>query len=310
MTGVATSKAHSNNSTLGESLWEFVVHTKIEDPNVYELAWHTLLQGLNNVFSALKQPEIQRTLGPLESGGTLSGGARVIGTAYELSLPRAAHNLALLFTGAKSRQQPQELGMPWDTWGALLAVADGVDRPKTTDAEIYNPLTVHDLLTACIKSCSIQSQLMEHEICTPTEAMVISTSVTSSFLMGEGFPSGALGTFLSGNNHDSSALQMPEDIAAANELGVALATESETEAKNQTQPDAFFQQTQLFSWQVNLPMLTRQDPKQTIETLYKLMLDFISPTVCEALKTQFAKPKEVHKLAVHDFMAHLVSSLS
>ncbi len=318
MTGVFVSDTKHEKTSLWESLWDYATRGEVADDQVYEAAWQALLQALINAFSALREPEIQRALGPKKRGATLPGGSRVLGTAYELDQLDAASNLALLFTGGRDLEQSVEWGMPWDSWGAVLAVADALDRPRVSDPKTMPGVSVHDLLTHFIKSFTIQTQLVQQELCSPAEAVVISTAVTTHCLLG-GDEESLLNRLRhqidkqSANQPQRLFLAKPMDIAAANRRGVDLATQLQTTPSVSAGANGdqdIFQSPITIAWRCELPMVGVAGLKHTVENLYKVTLDFLSPTVCESLKKRFAKPSQNYQQPVHEFMAFLVSSLS
>src|ERR1700761_3609178 len=64
----------------------------------YETAHYCLMDTLACGFLALKYSACTKLLGPVVPGATLSGGARVPGTAYELDPVTAAFNIGAMIS--------------------------------------------------------------------------------------------------------------------------------------------------------------------------------------------------------------------
>src|SRR5271170_7681736 len=93
-------------------------------------------------------------MGPVVPGATLSNGARVPGTAYELDPINAAFNIGAMIRWLDFNDTwlAAEWGHPSDNLGGILAVADYLSRNG-------KPLKVHDVLTGMIKAHEIQGVL-------------------------------------------------------------------------------------------------------------------------------------------------------
>ena len=68
------------------TLADYAANFKVDSPQAYETAKYCLMDTLACGFQALKYPACTKLLGPVVPGATLSGGARVPGTAFELDL--------------------------------------------------------------------------------------------------------------------------------------------------------------------------------------------------------------------------------
>ena len=138
---------------------DYVIDTPIDSDEAYDTAHWCLLDSLGCAMLALTYPACVSRLGPIVPGATLPGGARVPGTSHELEPVRAAFN-----TGAMIRWLDYndtwlaaEWGHPSDNLGAILALADYLDRQR---AAAQQPrITVRDVLTAAIKAHEIQGVL-------------------------------------------------------------------------------------------------------------------------------------------------------
>ena len=110
-------------------------------------------------FQALDYPACTKLLGPVVPGATLSGGARVPGTSYELEPVMAAFNIGAMIRWLDFNDTwlAAEWGHPSDNLGGILAVADYLSRQNRAAGE--EPLTMRDVLTAMIKAHEIQGCL-------------------------------------------------------------------------------------------------------------------------------------------------------
>jgi len=104
---------------------------------------------------ALQYPACTKLLGPIVPGATMSGGARVPGTAHELDPVRAAWNIGAMvrWLDYNDTWLAAEWGHPSDNLGALMALADyqaRTDRPERT---------MKDVLEAMIRAHEVQGVL-------------------------------------------------------------------------------------------------------------------------------------------------------
>ena len=117
-------------------------------------ARYCLMDTLACGMLALNYPACTRLLGPLVEGAELPGGARVPGTGYELDPVTCAFNIGAMvrWLDFNDTWLAAEWGHPSDNLGAILAIADYLDRRGT-------PVTVGDVLTAMIQAHEIQGVL-------------------------------------------------------------------------------------------------------------------------------------------------------
>jgi 2-methylcitrate dehydratase len=120
----------------------------------YETASYCLMDTLACGFQALKYPACTKLLGPVVPGATLTGGARVPGTSYELDPINAAFNIGAMIRWLDFNDTwlAAEWGHPSDNLGGILAVADYLSRSG-------RPVSVKDVLTGMIKAHEIQGVL-------------------------------------------------------------------------------------------------------------------------------------------------------
>ncbi len=105
---------------------------------------------------ALKYPACTKLLGPVVPGATLTDGARVPGTAFELDPVQAAFNIGAMIRWLDFNDTwlAAEWGHPSDNLGGILAVADYLSRSSAASR-----VTVRDVLTGMIKAHEIQGVL-------------------------------------------------------------------------------------------------------------------------------------------------------
>jgi 2-methylcitrate dehydratase len=133
---------------------DYALSFEIKNKLAYETAGYCLMDTLACGFQALKYPACTKLLGPVVPGATLTNGARVPGTAYELDPINAAFNIGAMIRWLDFNDTwlAAEWGHPSDNLGAILAVADYLSRSG-------KPMSVRDVLTAMIKAHEIQGIL-------------------------------------------------------------------------------------------------------------------------------------------------------
>src|SRR5882672_9530672 len=133
---------------------DYALNYDIASPLAYETASYCLLDTLACGFQALKYPACTKLMGPVVPGATLTGGARVPGTSYELDPINAAFNIGAMIRWLDFNDTwlAAEWGHPSDNLGGILAVADYLSRSGKA-------LKVRDVLTGMIKAHEIQGVL-------------------------------------------------------------------------------------------------------------------------------------------------------
>ncbi|MHB8476693.1 MAG: bifunctional 2-methylcitrate dehydratase/aconitate hydratase [Steroidobacteraceae bacterium] len=133
---------------------DYAASFEIKSPLAYETARYCLMDTLACGFQALKYPACTKLLGPVVPGATLTNGARVPGTAYELDPINAAFNIGAMIRWLDFNDTwlAAEWGHPSDNLGAILAVADYLSRSG-------RPVPVRSVLTGMIKAHEIQGVL-------------------------------------------------------------------------------------------------------------------------------------------------------
>ncbi|MGE0115934.1 MAG: bifunctional 2-methylcitrate dehydratase/aconitate hydratase [Steroidobacteraceae bacterium] len=164
---------------------DYALGHEINSPTAYETAYYCLMDTLACGFQALNYPACTKLLGPVVPGASMTNGARVPGTAYELDPVNAAFNIGAMIRWLDFNDTwlAAEWGHPSDNLGGILAVADYLSRNG-------KPLTVRDVLTAMIKAHEIQGVLalensfnrvgLDHVLL----VRVASTAVTTAMLGG------------------------------------------------------------------------------------------------------------------------------
>lgn len=133
---------------------DYALSFEIRSELAYETAAYCLMDTLACGFQALKYPACTKLMGPVVPGATLSNGARVPGTAYELDPINAAFNIGAMIRWLDFNDTwlAAEWGHPSDNLGGILAVADYLSRSG-------KPVSVRDVLTGMIKAHEIQGVL-------------------------------------------------------------------------------------------------------------------------------------------------------
>jgi 2-methylcitrate dehydratase len=122
-------------------------------------AWSTarlcLMDSLGCALLALNYPECTKLLGPIVPEASLSTGARVPGTRYQLDPVQAAFNFGTMIRWLDYNDTwlAAEWGHPSDNLGSILMVADYLNRRSTAGK---NRLVIRDVLAAMIKAYEIQ----------------------------------------------------------------------------------------------------------------------------------------------------------
>jgi 2-methylcitrate dehydratase len=133
---------------------DYALSFEIDSSLAYDTAGYCLMDTLACGFQALKYPACTKLMGPVVPGATLTNGARVPGTAYELDPINAAFNIGAMIRWLDFNDTwlAAEWGHPSDNLGAILAVADYLSRAG-------RPVSVRDVLTGMIKAHEIQGVL-------------------------------------------------------------------------------------------------------------------------------------------------------
>jgi 2-methylcitrate dehydratase len=128
---------------------------RIQSDEAFDTARLCLMDTLGCGLLALDYPACTKLLGPVVPGATMPGrGARVPGTSHELEPVQAAFNIGAMvrWLDFNDTWLAAEWGHPSDNLGAILAVADYLNRQGQS-------LTIRDVLIAMIQAHEIQGVL-------------------------------------------------------------------------------------------------------------------------------------------------------
>ena len=120
-----------------------------------DTARYDLLDTIGCGLLALRYPQCAKHLGPIVPGATLTNGARVPGTDWQLDPVHAAFNIGAMIRWLDFNDTwlAAEWGHPSDNLGGILALADYLTRTK------QKALTMRDVLHGMIKAHEIQGIL-------------------------------------------------------------------------------------------------------------------------------------------------------
>ncbi|MGH8541047.1 MAG: bifunctional 2-methylcitrate dehydratase/aconitate hydratase [Stenotrophobium sp.] len=124
-----------------------------------ETARYCLMDTLGCGLQALIYPACTKLMGPVVPGATMTGGARVPGTSFELDPVTAAFNIGCMIRWLDFNDTwlAAEWGHPSDNLGGILATADYLSRRNV--AEGKEPLTIRTVLEGMIMAHEIQGVL-------------------------------------------------------------------------------------------------------------------------------------------------------
>ncbi len=140
-------------------LANYICDVDITSELAYETAKYCLVDSMGCAMLALTFPACTKLLGPWVSGSRVEMGARVPGTKYELDPIKAAFDIGTIIRWLDYNDTwlAKEWGHPSDNLGGILSVMDFVSRRPAEYAK--STFTVHDILTAMIKTYEIQGIL-------------------------------------------------------------------------------------------------------------------------------------------------------
>ena len=135
-----------------QDIVDYALNYEVKSELAYQTAWSCLLDTIGCGLESLEYPACTKLLGPLVPGTKVENGVRVPGTNYELDVVQGAFNIgtAIRWLDFNDTWLAAEWGHPSDNLGAILAVADWLNRSG------QKQLTVKDILTAMIKAHEIQ----------------------------------------------------------------------------------------------------------------------------------------------------------
>lgn len=126
-----------------------------------ETARWCLFDSLGCGLLALEYPACVKLLGPTVPGAILQRGARVPGTHWQLDPAQAAFNIGCMIRWLDFNDTwlAAEWGHPSDNFGAILAIADYLDRNPNNPWHPNRLWTIRDVLVHAIKAYEIQGVL-------------------------------------------------------------------------------------------------------------------------------------------------------
>jgi 2-methylcitrate dehydratase len=153
------SKHRAEPDQLLQQIADYTLTARIDSARAWETARYCLLDALGCGLLALNYPACSKLIGPVVPGATLSGGARVPGTGYELDPVQAAFCIGALvrWLDFNDTWLAAEWGHPSDNLGGILAVADY--RARNPGGSGDPSLTIRTVLEAMIKAYEIQGIL-------------------------------------------------------------------------------------------------------------------------------------------------------
>jgi 2-methylcitrate dehydratase len=150
---------------------DYVLHYTTPGEEALDTARWCLADTLACGIMALAYPACTKLLGPIVPGTTITNGARVPGTGYELDPVQAAFNIGTIIRWLDFNDTwlAAEWGHPSDNLGAILAVTDWLSRHQAAgiqpaafhSAIRHSPsaICLHDVLVAMVKAHEIQGVL-------------------------------------------------------------------------------------------------------------------------------------------------------
>ena len=135
-----------------QDIVDYALNYEVKSELAYKTAWSGMLDTIGCGLESLEYPACTKLLGPLVPGLKVENGVRVPGTNYELDVVQGAFNIgtAIRWLDFNDTWLAAEWGHPSDNLGAILAVADWLNRSG------QKKLTVKDVLTSMIKAHEIQ----------------------------------------------------------------------------------------------------------------------------------------------------------
>jgi 2-methylcitrate dehydratase len=135
---------------------DYVMTYEVKSEVALRTAWHCLIDTLGCGFEALEYEACTKLLGPIVEGTSVPNGVKVPGTTYVLDPVQAAFNIGAMIRWLDFNDTwlAAEWGHPSDNLGAILAMADWLDRSGEG-----RELTVKDILIAMVKAHEVQGCL-------------------------------------------------------------------------------------------------------------------------------------------------------
>lgn len=138
---------------------EYVLNYQVKSDKALKTAFYCFLDTLGCGFEALTYPACVKLLGPVVPGATVTTGAKVPGTDYQLDPVQAAFNIGAMIRWLDFNDTwlAAEWGHPSDNLGGILATADWLSR--TNAASGFPPVRTIQVLEAMVMAHEIQGVL-------------------------------------------------------------------------------------------------------------------------------------------------------
>ncbi|KAM5347005.1 hypothetical protein ACJ41O_010010 [Fusarium nematophilum] len=142
---------------------DYVANKTIDSELAFDTARWILLDTLGCGLEGLRFKECSKLLGPIVPGTVVPNGPKVPGTPFQLDPVNAAFNIGAMIRWLDFNDcwLAAEWGHPSDNLGAILAVADWVNRTNKAGGNLAGGkiFTVKDVLEGMIKAHEIQGCL-------------------------------------------------------------------------------------------------------------------------------------------------------
>ena len=144
-----------------EAIAEYAANPPEPSSESLTTARYCLLDSLGCGLLALEYPACTKLLGPVVPGAVLPNGARIPGTLWQLEPVAAAFNIGCMIRWLDYNDTwlAAEWGHPSDNFGAILALADYMDRNPSNPWQPGRQWTLEDVLRAAIAAYEIQGVL-------------------------------------------------------------------------------------------------------------------------------------------------------
>ncbi|PSR74961.1 MmgE/PrpD family-domain-containing protein [Coniella lustricola] len=142
---------------------DYIHNHPIDSDLAFDTARFVLLDTIGCGLEGLRFKECTKLLGPVVPGTVVPNGTRVFGTPFQLDPVSGAFNIGAMIRWLDYNDcwLAAEWGHPSDNLGAILAVADWVNRTNKAGGNLANGkiFTIRDVLEAMIKAHEIQGCL-------------------------------------------------------------------------------------------------------------------------------------------------------
>jgi 2-methylcitrate dehydratase len=142
---------------------DYVANKPIDSELAFDTARWILLDTLGCGLEGLRFKECSKLLGPIVPGTVVPNGPKVPGTPFQLDPVNAAFNIGAMIRWLDFNDcwLAAEWGHPSDNLGAILAVADWVNRTNKAGGNLAGGkiFTIKDVLESMIKAHEIQGCL-------------------------------------------------------------------------------------------------------------------------------------------------------